>query len=424
MKARCISHCLNRIAHGAVVTVLLAAHTCMASTSAASSYNPLPGNYTLSPDSNYGSDEFSVFHMTVAEQFGVINSGFAASTDPRLRPMTRLDSSWSFTAPLFVTPVRLGDSVSSAAFWDQPVRLGGVQLGTLQPQLPAIVMPPILLTASDTLWGLAQSPTVNNRLVDHIHALQQFQKPILTAVGEADYSIESGRIRDNFEIRSNDYHQWLTTATYRYGLTADTTIDTQVAQVTGAQSVLGVGVAEDLGDLGLLSARVGSSRDAATYGWVARLGYDLDLNHLSFALRSHLQSARFQVVGDSALIEPLRQRTLASAGVDLGQLGKVSVASATQTYVDDSRRDIVAVSHAVAISGGGILSTAAAFSPGAAGNSALMLSVMYPFEFVASSRRQINGVVDFGLDKTIDAALNQVHSVSQAHFLPAQFYLQ
>src|ERR1700754_4230944 len=94
--------------------------------------DPLPG-YSLTYDRDKWSDEFSVFQMSIADKFGEIKSTLAASDDPRLKPLTRLDSSWTFSAPLIHAPARLGDTVSSSAFWDQPVRMGGLQIGTLQP---------------------------------------------------------------------------------------------------------------------------------------------------------------------------------------------------------------------------------------------------------------------------------------------------
>src|ERR1700712_5267413 len=72
-------------------------------------YNPLPSGYSLSYDKDKWTEGFSVFHMAVADTYGVVGSSFAASDDPRLKPLTRLDSSWKLTAPLLGLPMRLGD---------------------------------------------------------------------------------------------------------------------------------------------------------------------------------------------------------------------------------------------------------------------------------------------------------------------------
>jgi outer membrane usher protein FimD/PapC len=365
----------------------------------AGAYNPLPGGYSLSYDRDQWNEEFSVFHLAAAEPWGVLGSGFAASDDPRLKPLTRLDSSWSLSSPWGGLPLRLGDTASSAQLWNQPTRMGGIQIGTLQPALPAILTPPSLI--ADPYQNPGPVSAATPRFVDHLRSMIQFDQPSLSSAGQGGFSLESGRLRDNFEVRSDDYGSWITSGTYRYGLSDGTTVDGQIAQVAGQQSYMGVGVLEGLGPSGLLSARIASSRDPNVNGWRARLGADFSRDRFSLALRSDIQSAAYQEVGDPSLSEPLRQRTLASAGVDLGALGRVSVASATQTYLDDTRRDIVALSHAVPFGLGGILATAAAYSPGQAGSSALWLSFTYPFDFAPAPAHRLDTAVNAGLDRTI-----------------------
>ena len=378
---------------------------CAADIAAPLIYNPLPAGYSLSYDKDKWTDEFSVFHMAVTDTYGVVGSSFAASDDPRLRPLTRLDSSWKLTTPVLGLPLRLGDGVSSAGFWDQPARLGGIQLGTLAVAPPEVIAPPSIVALPYEVTGPTTLNT--NHFIDHLRALVQIQKQSLAPAGQGDFSVESGRLRENFEIRSADYGPWITSGTYRYGITAATTVDGQVAQVSGQQSFVGLGVMEGLGPLGLISAKVASSHDLQLSGWLARMGYDFSHDRLSLAVRSHIQSPGFQDVGDSAVTETFRQRTLASARVDLGSLGKISLASATQTYTDDSRRDIVALSHAMPFGGGGVVSTAAAYSPGQFGTAAVLLSFTYPFNYIAGPSHKIDNAVSSALDRTIVDAFGQ-----------------
>ena len=382
--------------------------------------NPLPAGYSLSYDRDRWSDQFSVFQMSMAEDFGVLNSSLAASDDPRLKPLTRLDTALSFSSPWLHLPARFGDTVSSSGFWDQPVRMGALQIGTLQPALPPIVMPAELMepdVLESPLGSGLPANALTSRLIGHVNSLAQLEREALVSRGQSAYSLEVGKVRDDFELRSNDYGSWLTSGTYRYGVTSATTLDGQFAQLGGAQSMVGLGVLEGLGPLGQLSARVAGSRDADGSGWLARFGYDYSRDSLSIALRAHLQSNSYQPPSDLQNIEPLRQRTLASAGWDLGSMGRVSVASASQTYLDDSRRDVLALSHAIAIAGGGILSTAAAYSPGQTAGSALMLSVTYPFSYWNAPTRGILQQLDLSLDKTLSDALNQYRLPASGHMI-------
>lgn len=59
------------------------------------------------------------------------------------------------------------------------------------------------------------------------------------------------------------------------------------------------------------------------------------------------------------------------------------------------------------IGGGGIVSTAAAYSPGQAGNSALLLSFTYPFDDVGAPARKVSNSVTTALDRTIVDAFGQ-----------------
>ena len=368
----------------------------------------------VSYDKDRWTSEFSVFDVAVADQFGTISSSLAASDDPRLRPVTRLDSSWGFSTPWLHVPARVGDTVSSSAFWDQPVRMGGVQIGTLPLTLPAVVKPD-LIAQPDLFAGPGAAAFTSVHFIERVQSVAQLQQQPLQGAGQANYSLEAGRIREDFELRSSDYGSWLTSGTYRYGITQLTTVDGQFAQLGAQQSLLGLGVLEGLGSLGQVSARIANSRDSDSSGWVARMGYDYSRENLSFALRSHVQTSGYSPVGDIAAVEPMRQRTLASAGMDIGSMGKVSIASATQTFADDTRRDVLALSHAMHLAGGGILSTAAAYSPGQVSSSALLVSFTYPFDYLSTPVRSLAKEMDIALDKTVGDALNQTRLLPVTH---------
>lgn len=376
------------------------------------------GQYNLSYSKDQWSDDFSVFQMRIADQSGSLSSSVAAAAEPLLRPLTRLDTSLDFSAPLIQAPVRLGDAVSSSGFWDEPVRMGGLQIGTIRPALPSVVAPSVTLLPDALGAPLAAAPSLgslpanyiaaaSNRFIADVDSDAHLQTQTLMGRGQSGYSVEMGRIREDFEFRSNDYGSWMTSGTYRYGFDADTTVDGQFAQIGAAQSVVGLGVLEGLGSFGQVSARVANSRDTdAGSGWLARFGYDFSRENLSLALRTHLQSSSYQTVTDIAAVEPVRQRTLASAGWDFGSLGKVSLASATQTFTDDSRRDVVAVSHSMPIVGGGYVSAAAAYMPGVNSNSALLVSLRFPFDYWTAPSRKLSQDMDNDLDRTIGDAMN------------------
>jgi outer membrane usher protein FimD/PapC len=413
-----------------IVTAAVALMACLSGQGAvAVENNPLnaidtsPAAYSLSFDRDKWSQGFSIFQMSVSEPLGTIASTLLATDDSRLKALTRLDTALSFSAPFLHMPTRLGDTVSSSAFWDQPVRMGGVQVGTLHPVLPDIVAPSVIL-GPDLLTMPGAASFASSRFIDHVNTVAQLQRPNLVSAGQTDYSLETGRVRQDFELRSNDYGTWLTSGTYRFGLTSMTTVDGQFAQVGVQQSMLGVGILEGLGAFGQLSARLANSRDNDGSGWLARMGYDYTHEKLNIAVRTHIQTAGYTPVGDIAAVEPLRQRTLASAGWDMGSLGKVSLASATQVFADETRRDVLALSHALPLSGGGILSASAAYSPGQIANSAVLFSLTYPFGYWSSPSTKLSSIVDSSLDRTVSSAFYQprfTYSDSQLRNLVGRF---
>lgn len=383
--------------------------------------NPLPAGYRVSYDAERFNDEFSVFQMTVTQPFGTLDSSVAASDDPRLHPLTRLDSTWTFGVPVLHVPARLGDTVSSTAFGDQPMRLGGLQIGTVQPALPPVYAPqvlypsqPSLLAPNAPVW-IASVPALLARPTLLSGTLLGTQRANLIAAGQSDFSLESGRLRQDFELRSNDYGAWLTSGSYRYGVNGGTTLDAQFAQLGAQQSLLGVGVLEGLGAAGLFSARLATSRDVDASGWLARMGYEYSRNNLSLAVRSYLQSPGYQGIGEMAALEPIRQQTFASAGLGLGAFGRVHIASAVQTMVDDTRRDVLAMSHAVELAGGATLSAAAAYAPGPNAGSAVLLSFSLPLRYGDAPARSASLPRDIDLDKSILDVFGQLHTVLPSH---------
>lgn len=385
-----------------------------AAATASAAYSPLPSGYSLSYDATAWNPEYSVFALSVADPVGILGSGFALSADPRLKPLTRLDTTWSVNSALLPLPLHLGDGVSSTELWDQPTRLGGVQIGTFQPPIPTVSAPPNVIALP--YEGVSPIASRTPLYVDHLRAAMNVPPPSLEVEGQSDFSLESGRLRENFGLRSSDYGPWLTSGSYRYGLSMGTTVDGELAEGAGQQSFLGLGLLEGLGRFGLLSAGLDGSHDPDASGWLARVGYEYRQDRVSFAIRSHVQSAGYQELGDVSVIDTLRQRTLASAGVDLGSLGHFCVVSATQNSVDDGRRDLIAVSHALPL-GSGIVSTAAAYSPGPTGSTALWLSITYPLTFAPNSalaHSTASTQYPAALDHTIIDAFGQTRLPSTA----------
>src|SRR5688500_17334712 len=60
----------------------------------------------------------------------VLDYSFAASIDPTVERVTRLESRYTVNISEAEEQLRIGDTVSSAGFWGSTVRYGGLQFGT------------------------------------------------------------------------------------------------------------------------------------------------------------------------------------------------------------------------------------------------------------------------------------------------------
>jgi outer membrane usher protein len=401
--------------------------------------DPLSRDYVVSYDKDPRSNRYAIFNASVAHPVGVTTATFAGTTDSRQSALTRLESAWSWSVPDSVARLRVGDGISNPGTWGHAVRFGGIQFGTAQGTRSDVITAP-LLGAS----GVAVLPSTADLLSDDLrnavirgapfagmrpqvttpgnvniavndalgrsYVLSQplFQSIALMPLGQSDFSFEAGRVREDYARRSDQYGSWLASGTYSYGLGKAATLDAHIATIDNEVSVMGLGLAERFGSLGLVSATMATSRTADSSGWLARMGYEVSINRVNFAVRSHLQSLSFQDLRATVGAEPLRERTLASAGMSIDHIGNVSIAGVSQTFGDGAREGVVALSHSVPLGATGLFSTAATYAPGMR-NSSVLLSVSYPFatgkhkKATNSTRNVINNITDQNLLAVLDS---------------------
>src|SRR4026207_2560364 len=104
--------------------------------------------------------EHSSFNARVLSDAVKVEHSFTASLDPKVEPLTRLES--AYTQQIGSDSgqrVRVGDTVSTAGMWGRPVRYGGMQSG------PRTGARADVITNSELASpGLAVLPTVEERL--------------------------------------------------------------------------------------------------------------------------------------------------------------------------------------------------------------------------------------------------------------------
>lgn len=370
--------------------------------------------------------EYSSFDTRVASETAALDHTFAASLDPKVETLTRLES--SFTQE----DVRVGDAVSSAGMWGRSVRYGGLQLGNYETRTDVIAARELATT------GLAVLPTVadalfasldgsNTSLMDQNLSVNRSLKPggsgawDLTARdafgrsvavdaplmaptrlaqgqdGCSNYSVGLGKVRRDYAITSNEYGPLFANTTVLCSAPLGFTVEGHGEYVADEVAALGLGMARPVGPLGTASVAFASSRaEEAGMGWLARVGFEHQSSLVNVMLRSRLQSREFREVGSLAPDDPIMRRNLASVGVNTGEGSSLSLAYAAQMTWSRERSNLIALKQSLNV-GRGSVSMSAGHSLQDDFGSSVFFSYKRPFGQAARSERAAIEELDLDL---------------------------
>jgi len=372
----------------------------------------------------------SSFNASVINHVGELNSSFAASANPTVQSMTRLESAWSQTFDDSDERLRLGDAVSSSGTWGSSIRYGGVQFGTPDPRADVIASrrfatPGIaaLPSAADALLSNARgssslgaegwSTSGSTRLVgantvsfiaqDALGRTQMVTQPLLAKTVLADpgcntFSMGFGKVREDYALQSNQYGAMFANTTVRCGVSRKLTVETHGEYLEGQTAAWGVDLASKVGNVGLASAAVASSRGEGESGWLAKIGFEHSNSLFDVALRTRLQSRGFREVAAQGITDPVVQQTLASLGVKLNDANNLAVAYAAQTTAIGERADVLAVTQSMYMGAYGSLSMTAGHSVAQGQDSSVYLFYSRPFGRAVASGAALKGIVNPNFD--------------------------
>jgi len=353
--------------------------------------------------------EHSSFNARVSSDAVKVEHSFTASLDPKVEPLTRLES--AYTQQIGSDSgqrIRVGDTVSTAGMWGSSVRYGGMQFGTRTGARADVITNSELATP-----GLAVLPTVEETLFtslgDRNTALAEqdvasvvaptIAATRLVAEGCSDFSVGIGKVRRDYAMVSNEYGPLFANTTVACAVPLGFTIEGHGEYLDDDVAALGVGLARQVGPVGTASAAFASSRTVAGIsGWLARFGFEHSNELFNVALRSQIQSREFRDIGGVVLADPVMQRDLASVGLNVTNRTNLSLAYATQTTWERVRVDVIALKQSVSV-GRGALSMSAGHSFSENFGSSLFLSYKRPLGLSTPTRPPIR---EFDLD-TIDS---------------------
>jgi outer membrane usher protein FimD/PapC len=353
--------------------------------------------------------EHSSFTARVLNDAVKVEHSFAASLDPNVEPVTRLESAYTQQIGSdSAQHIRVGDTVSTAGMWGSTVRYGGMQFGTRTSARGDVVATTDLASA-----GLAVLPTAEEVLFtslgDRNTALAEqdvasvaaptIASTRLVAAGCSDFSVGLGKVRRDYALVSNEYGPLFANTTVACAVPLGFTVEGHGEYLDDDVAALGVGLARQVGPIGTASAAFASSRTVAgSSGWLARFGFEHTNELFNVALRSQIQSREFRDIGAVVLSDPIMQRDLASVGLSVSDRTNLALAYATQTTWERVRVDVIALKQSISV-GRGALSMSAGHSFSENFGSSLFISYKRPLGLAAPARSPLR---EFDLD-TIDS---------------------
>jgi outer membrane usher protein len=330
-----------------------------------------------------------LFELGTFSAFGTGLMTFALQRSDGLPGALRLDTTFTLDRPQRLASFRAGDAVSRpAAAWGRAVRFGGVQYSTNFATQPGLITFPIqsfsgqaaLPSTVDVYvnnvfatrrqvppgpFSITDVPVVSGQgdvnivvrdLLGREQAVMQsfYASPSLLRSGLNDFSFESGALRKNYGVRSNDYGAQFAAGTFRTGLTDRLTGEGHLQWKQGGQTTVGLSALTLFPSLGTLTTSAGASRGTAADGHVWAAGFDRQTSVLSFGLRTQLASANFMQLGsEPAFPEPRRQSSV-NIGFAAGRSGSIGAAYVRQDTRSGGRAEVASFSYSLSLQRAGL----------------------------------------------------------------------
>jgi outer membrane usher protein len=304
--------------------------------------------------------------------------------------LVRLDTAFTRDFPATLETLNLGDAISDGASWGNAVRYAGVRWSRNFGLRPDLLTTPLLATSGTATVPSTVDVFVNNQLVtssqlppgpfviDRLPTVtgtgdvsvvvrdalgreqvvtQTFYSSItLLAQGLTQYSVNLGKIRDDYGLESNQYGPLLGEASYRRGITDSFTLEGHGEYLAGDSHAAGVNAALAVGRVGVLNVTAANGGDSSGSGWLSGVGFEHRGTNTSFIASSLWATSEFSQVGEP--LDPalrMRQRNLLQTGTGLGRFGSLSLAYVRQTYRDAPTQQTLGLTHSISFGRTGAL---------------------------------------------------------------------
>ena len=389
-------------------------------------------NYNLLASHENGTTSTAAsLELGVFGAWGVLTNTGTVGDGDSVPHWTRLESTWTYAMPSRIEAVRAGDAISRAGAWGHALRFGGVQLATDFATQPNLVLSPGEVVAGQAIVPSTVDVFVNNALVaqqpvrpgpfsitnippvtgagnvtlvirDELGRDQVITRPFyasqaLLRPGLDDFSVETGWLRRNFGITSDDYGPWFASATFRRGLTSEATGEVRAEAEAGLANV---GASGDVlvGELGVLDASLAGGHSRLGSGARIGGGFERQTPGLSFALHGAWASPRFRQLGDFESTLTVDREVIASAGYGFGRSGTASLAYVDRHYRGQPAAAIASLGYSLGLDRWGYVAASLTRVRGDGGSTAVNLLWTMPFGTATSATLGVDRVRGSGAD--------------------------
>jgi outer membrane usher protein len=381
-------------------------------------------NYQLSAQQIAGQNTGGAFaELGLFAGAGVLTSTTVARYGGIDNQLVRLDTTYTRDFPATLDTLNIGDAISDGGSWGNAVRYAGVRFSRNFGLRPDLLTTPLLATSGTATVPSTVDVFVNNQLVtssqlppgpfvidrlptvsgtgdvsvvvrdalgrEQVLTQSFYTSAALLAAGLSQYSVNVGKIRDDYGLESNQYGPVLGEVSYRRGITDSITLEGHGEYLAGEAHAAGLNAAFGIGRIGVVNFTAATGGDASGTGFLSGVGIEHRGTNTSFIASSQWASRDFSQVGEP--LDPdmrVRQRSLLQTGMGLGRFGSLSLAYVRQTYRDSPTQQTVGLTHSISFGRVGSLNltltqtrTAAQLSTPAQNSTSAYLIFVLPLDF-------------------------------------------
>jgi len=287
-----------------------------------------------------------------------------------------LELTYTRDDPARLRSMRIGDILTHPGTHGRALRIGGIQLATNFDTQPTFIRYPLPSFYGETAVPSALDVYINGQLrrsesveagryvlkdIPAVNGAGQMQIVTRDALGRqqvfaqdfylstellreglSDYSLNIGALREDYALDNFRYGALAGSATWRYGLRDDLTVEGH-GELSDGVAMLGGAAQYAVKSGGTASAGLGISNADGGTGTRWQLGYRQQSSVFSYNLAVSGTSRRFTAIGNYTEFPKLQ--LLASAGKNFYEFGSLGMSVIHQDFYNEPKRTIISATH-------------------------------------------------------------------------------